>query len=72
MAGNAANRTLFSSVCLANVLSTLNPSVASLIAGFSASPRVQVPHRFIALSQVAGVPGTPTETPLVTRSGVKV
>jgi hypothetical protein len=32
---------------------------------------LNVPHLSRARSQVAGVPGVPTETPLVTSSGVK-
>jgi homoserine kinase len=40
-------------------------------AGSRASSRSKVPQRLSARSQVAGVPGTPTDTPLVTSSGVK-
>ena len=70
--GNAAKRGWFSLVCSANVLSTRKPRSASLMAGLRVWPRVQLPHRRRALSHVAGVPGTPTETPLVTSSGVKL
>ena len=66
------NRSALSSVCWLKVLSTLNPWRARSAAGASTSASDIDPQRSRAACQVAGVPGTPTETPLVTRSGVKV
>ena len=66
------NRSALSVVCWLNVLSTTNPLRARLLAGASASAREIEPQRSSAACQVAGVPGTPTETPLVTSSGVKL
>ncbi len=68
----ARKRVSLSRVCWRNVSSTTKPREATLMAGASASAIDQVPHLSRARSQVAGVPGVPTETPLVTRSGVKV
>ena len=64
------NRSRFCSVCSRNVASTTKPRRAIFDAGFSALRRLSVPQRSRACSQVAGVPGTPTLAPLVTRSGV--
>ena len=72
MAGKFANRRWFSLVCRLNVESTWKPRSASRVAGFSAWPMPVVPQRFRAVSQVANDPGVPTETPLVTSSGVKL
>ncbi len=69
---NASKRTLLSSVCWRNVSSTRKPLRATFVAGAIASARSRLPHLRSALSHVAGVPGTPTETPLVTSSGVKL
>ncbi len=66
---NASNRSRLSSTCWWNVSSTMKPRWASRMAGRSASSRSRVPHSSSAVSQVASVPGTPTATPLVTRSG---
>ena len=63
-------RSLLSSVCWRNVSSTTNPLRARSIEGCSAFFSGQRPQRSSAVSQVAGVPGVPTETPLVTSSGV--
>ena len=68
---NASNRSRLSSVWERKVSSTTKPRSASRVAGRSASRRERLPHWSSAESQVAGVPGTPTETPLVTSSGVK-
>ena len=68
---NARNRAALSSVCWRNVLSTTKPRAASRVAGCSAFLRLRVPKRRSAWSHVAGVPGVPTETPLVTSCGVK-
>ena len=64
------NRSALSSVCWLKVWSTTNPRRARAAAGSSASAREIEPQRSRADCQVDGVPGTPTETPLVTRSGV--
>ncbi len=72
LAGNWANRSAFSDVCLLKVVSTTNPRRASWIAGFSDRARLRVPHFRNAFCQVASVPGVPTETPLVTSCGVKL
>ena len=69
---NASKRTLFSSVCWRNVGSTTKPWRATRIAGRKVRPSDIVPQRSSARCQVARVPGTPTETPLVTSSGVKL
>jgi hypothetical protein len=47
----------------------VNPPAASRIDGASISPSGFVPKRSSAVSQVAKVPGTPTETPDETSSG---
>ena len=67
-----SNRSAFSSVWRWKVLSTRKPRRARSAAGCRASPSGTVPQRSSARSQVARVPGTPTETPLVTSSGVKL
>ena len=72
MAGKLANRFWLSAVCWWKVESTTKPRVASLVAGARAWPRLEVPQRRSAESHVASVPGVPTETPLVTSSGVKL
>ncbi len=48
--------------------STTNPSRASRSAGSSSRPSGLLPHASSAFSQVAGVPGVPTPSPLVTAS----
>ncbi len=68
----ASNRTLFSSVCWRKVGSTTKPWRATWMAGRKVRPSDIVPQRSRARCQVARLPGTPTETPLVTSSGVKL
>ena len=51
-----------------NVWSTTKPLVATRRAGRSACPSESVPHLRSAFCQVRGVPGTPTDSPLVTAS----
>ncbi len=66
---NASKRTWFSVTCLLKVPSTTNPRSASWIAGVSTRPIPRLPHCRSAVVQVSGVPGAPTDTPLVTSSG---
>ncbi len=70
--GNCSKRALLSSVCLRKVASTTNPLRANRAAGRRVFASDCVPHLRSAVVQVFGVPGTPTETPLVTSSGVKL
>ena len=65
---NASKRGSFSAVCSRKVSSTTNPRAASRAAGSSSRRRLRLPHRSSAVSQVASVPGTPTDRPLVTSS----
>jgi hypothetical protein len=57
-----------SAVCCRKVSSTTKPSSASVIAPCSASDIGMVPNSSSARSQVDGVPGVPTESPLWTAS----
>src|SRR2546421_682525 len=66
--GNAANRAALFATCVWNVWSTTNPVRASSSAGFRDSASDRVPHLRRASDHVAGVPGTPTLSPLVTAS----
>ena len=61
-------RAALSWVCLAKVSSTTKPWSATRIAGCSTCAKLRVPQRSSACAQVAGVPGTPTDKPLVTAS----
>ena len=65
---NWRNRVWLSRVCPRKVSSTTKPRSAIRVAGRRACFRLSEPQRRRALSQVAGVPGTPTLTPLDTRS----
>jgi hypothetical protein len=62
------NAARFSLICCWNVWSTTKPRSATLIAGRSASRMEIVPHFRSAVCQVCGVPGTPTEMPLMRAS----
>ncbi len=66
MAGKSAKRAALLATCWLNVASTVNPSRAIRSAGPSASRRERVPQRRRASCHVFGVPGTPTDRPLVT------
>ena len=68
----AANRALLSRVWLRKVWSTTNPRWARSSAGVRALPNESEPHWCSAESQVARVPGMPTETPEVTNCGKKL
>ncbi len=68
VAGNALNRCWFCAVWSWKVRSTTKPCRASRSAGRSTSPRFLFPHLSSAACQVIGVPGTPTDRPLVTAS----
>ena len=68
MSGNCLKRASFPAVCSRKVSSTRKPRVASRIAGLSASLRDVVPNLSSAASQVASVPGTPTDSPEETTS----
>ena len=63
VSGNAAKRAWLASVWSRKVWSTVNPFVARRMAGCNVSRRDSVPKRSSAASQVASVPGTPTERP---------
>jgi hypothetical protein len=65
---NSRKRAAFASVCDRNVSSTTKPRFAIRIAGRSTSRIDFVPHIRSARSQVSGVPGTPTDRPLLTTS----
>ncbi|RBL85226.1 hypothetical protein DDE05_18525 [Streptomyces cavourensis] len=67
-AGKSAKRAWLAAVCERKVSSTTKPSRARRSAGFSSVRRDLVPQASSARSQVAGVPGAPTERPLVTPS----
>ena len=62
------NRFSFIAVCARNASLTTNPFSAIRMAGRSASASEIVPQRRSALAQVAGVPGTPTDSPELTAS----
>ncbi len=66
VAGNFANRSAFEAVWSWNVWSTTKPRRAMFSAGASRSPRGRVPKDRAARSQVAGEPGTPTDSPELT------
>ena len=65
---NCENRDSLAAVWSWKVWSTTKPSRASRAAGWIDVGRVRVPQRSSARCQVARVPGTPTETPLLTWS----
>jgi hypothetical protein len=65
---NWENAARLSLIWLANVWSTTKPRSAISMAGRSASRREIVPHFCSAVCQVCGVPGTPTEMPLMRAS----
>jgi hypothetical protein len=62
---NFANRAAFAVTWSWNVWSTTKPRSATLIAGWSSRATGLEPKRLATACQVAGVPGTPTESPLV-------
>ena len=62
----SANRAALSAVWSWKVWSTTKPRRATAAAGASELASERVPQRRSAVSQVAGVPGTPTDRPLVT------
>lgn len=66
--GNAANLAALFAICVWNVGSTTNPLRARFSAGFRVFASDRVPHLRSASDHVAGVPGTPTLSPLVTAS----
>jgi hypothetical protein len=65
---NSAKRSALSAVCSLNVSSTTKPRRARRSAGASASASERVPQVLRARAQVFGVPGTPTDRPLLTAS----
>ena len=65
VSGSCRNRASLSAVCWRKVSSTTKPCRASRVAGCSASASESVPNSSSARSQVRGVPGVPTDSPLV-------
>ena len=63
-----ANLSALASTWSAKVWSTSKPSRASSAAGRSSERSDRLPQRSRASSQVATVPGVPTDSPLVTSS----
>ncbi|CAM5737584.1 hypothetical protein STENM223S_07463 [Streptomyces tendae] len=68
MSGKERNRCSLEAVWERKVSSTVKPCRASRSAGSSTVASFRVPHRSSAACQVAGVPGVPTDRPLVTAS----
>nr|EIF93514.1 hypothetical protein [Streptomyces tsukubensis NRRL18488] len=65
VAGKSANRVWLASVWARKVGSTVNPCRASFSAGLSSRASGRLPQERRTVSQVAGVPGVPTPSPLV-------
>ncbi len=65
VSGKSLKRSWLASVWARKVASTVNPSRASFSAGLRRWPSERLPQASRAFFQVAGVPGTPTERPLV-------
>lgn len=68
VSGKFLKRAWLDSVCERKVASTVNPSRAIRSAGFRTLPSRLLPQLSSAVCQVAGVPGVPTLSPLVTAS----
>jgi hypothetical protein len=66
---NWSNRNAFSRTCSRKVPVTGKPCRATRSAGRSAAARLIVPQSRSACCQVISVPGTPTDSPLVTATG---
>jgi hypothetical protein len=66
VAGNFRKRSALDAVCSEKFSSTVKPRAAIRSAGRSSRCRSIVPNSSAAVSQVASVPGTPTDAPELT------